>query len=114
MTKQIFSFVLLCVIALQSLGTAVAAQSSHQVDSQHLQTEHSHDQDTRSSALQSDGDSHDISDCHHCGHCSGSHLTWLASHLSELNIAANGAQPWHLLAPPEQQRAEPNYRPPIA
>jgi hypothetical protein len=55
-------------IVLQSL-TAVASSTSenHQIDIEHLQTQHDNVGDEQ----------HNEKDCHHCGHCSGSHLSWI-------------------------------------
>ena len=50
---------------------------THQLDVEHLQTIHDHETD-HSPQLDKDKDNeHDIEDCHHCGHCSGNHLSWV-------------------------------------
>jgi len=64
---------LIVAIVCQSFGAVASAWDSHQTDSQHLQTQHSHADDKRATTA----DQHEIEDCHHCGHCSGSHLTWV-------------------------------------
>ncbi len=65
-------------IVLQSLTAVVSATSeNHQIEIEHLQTQHDHNDDF-SLLTESAGDEHhDIKDCHHCGHCSGSHLSWI-------------------------------------
>lgn len=82
------------MIALQSVSAIASASKTHQIDIEHLQTEHVHAEHRNaehrnaeqantkqySSATQLyDEDGHDIKDCHHCGHCSGSHLSWYIS-----------------------------------
>jgi len=66
------------MIVFQSY-TAVANQKiTHQVDVQHIQTEHSHLTDD--SLATNDGENdHNVQDCHHCGHCHGSHTHWFSS-----------------------------------
>jgi hypothetical protein len=72
------SFLLVLSIALQSLVAVANSDENHQVDLQHLQTEHSHTLDNL--ALSDDSsENHNITDCHHCGHCQGSHTQWLTS-----------------------------------
>lgn len=65
-------------IVLQSL-TAVAAitNENHQIDVEHIQVKHDHNSDHTESGKLVDAQGHDINDCHHCGHCSGSHLSWI-------------------------------------
>ncbi len=114
MIRVIFSFILLSVIAIQSLTSSVAAQPNHQVDSQHLLSEHSHQQDAQLESDNLTDDVHDISDCHHCGHCAGSHLTWLMNPVTGINLEQAANNQWQVMTPPEQKHREPNYRPPIA
>ena len=75
-------------IVLQSL-TAVASATSenHQFDLEHLQTQHDHESDSKAFDDNTDDSGHDIKDCHHCGHCSGSHLSWIS--VKNLNSASN-------------------------
>jgi len=63
---------------LQSITAVASATSqSHQIDIEHLQTQHDHSDDLSNNAEEIGEDDHDIKDCHHCGHCSGSHLSWI-------------------------------------
>lgn len=65
-------------IVLQSLSaTASITSVEHQMDIAHLQTEHSHQNDSKIFLQSALDESHDVKDCHHCGHCSGAHFTWL-------------------------------------
>jgi len=69
---------LIVSIVLQSLTTGASATSqNHQLDIEHLQTQHDHKSDLKSLNGDLDEEGHDIKDCHHCGHCSGSHLSWI-------------------------------------
>jgi len=73
------SFLIVLSIALQSFVSVANSDDNHQVDSQHLQTEHSHDADNGKLFDHSSESDHDIEDCHHCGHCQGSHTSWFVS-----------------------------------
>lgn len=73
------SLLIVLSIALQSLVAVANSNDNHQVDSQHLQTEHSHDADKFTLLDESSNDDHNIKDCHHCGHCQGSHTPWLVT-----------------------------------
>ena len=69
---------LILSIALQSLTTVASATSQiHLIDIEHLQTQHDHKSDLESLDGDSDEEGHEIKDCHHCGHCSGSHFSWV-------------------------------------
>jgi len=73
------SFLLVLSIALQSFVAVANSDENHQVDSQHLQTEHSHNLDKIALFDDSSENDHSIKDCHHCGHCQGSHTQWLTN-----------------------------------
>lgn len=63
---------------LQSLSVVAVAKQSHQVDVQHIQTEHSHQLDNLAEQSEFE-EAHDVQDCHHCGHCHGAHAQWVFS-----------------------------------
>jgi len=71
--------VLVLLIALQSYAAVADSDENHRVDSQHLQTEHSHDTDDIERYDESSDSEHNIEDCHHCGHCQGAHTQWFTS-----------------------------------
>ncbi|MCJ8318438.1 MAG: DUF2946 domain-containing protein [Colwellia sp.] len=80
------SLLLVISIVLQSFVAVADAEKPHQINSQHLQTEHVHDDDPESlnkslsdSLSDSSGPEHNINDCHHCGHCQGSHTQWIVN-----------------------------------
>ena len=70
---------LILAIVLQSFNAVSALLYAHQVDAQHLETVHDHASDTKSviedQVTDAGDDDHNINDCHHCGHCSGSHFS---------------------------------------
>lgn len=90
MKHIVLSLLLLLSIAMQSFVAVANLSDSHQIDSQHLQTTHSHARDDvkqndlassveyQNEHLDQKIDEHNISDCHHCGHCQGSHAQWFA------------------------------------
>jgi len=68
-------------IVLQSItGVVSATPGNHQIDIEHLQTQHNHQNDINLDDISKDDQGHDVKDCHHCGHCSGSHLSWISVH----------------------------------
>ena len=65
-------------IVLQSLTAVVSATpENHQIDIEHLQIQHDHADDRNVSNDNVGDEQHNEKDCHHCGHCSGSHLSWI-------------------------------------
>ncbi|WP_416304949.1 hypothetical protein [Neptunicella sp. SCSIO 80796] len=83
MNKYWLNYVLLLMIAVQSMFAVASQQQPHQIDINHLKVEHSHQSD-KLSVLKERGDAlsagHNIEDCHHCGHCHGSHsVSWVNS-----------------------------------
>jgi hypothetical protein len=82
------SLLLVVLIAMQSYAAVANSDENHQVDPQHIQTEHSHDaHHVDGIALfedSLDSGEHNIKDCHHCGHCQGTHTQWLATNKSTL------------------------------
>lgn len=73
------SLIIVLSIALQSFVAVANSGDNHQVDAQHLQTEHSHELDNSDVFDELANDEHSIKDCHHCGHCQGSHTPWFVS-----------------------------------
>ncbi|WP_139158569.1 hypothetical protein [Pseudoalteromonas sp. JW3] len=91
-----------------------SATQTHQIDLEHLQTEHSHAEQYNAGEALYDEDGHNIKDCHHCGHCSGTHLSWYVTkptcQLSfELTQGAYSQTPSHTV-----YRHEPQFKPPKA
>jgi len=84
MKNYAISVLLVFSIALQSFFAVANSSENHQIDSQHIQVEHSHDTDSVELFGESTDDGHDIKDCHHCGHCQGSHTPWFTSENTHL------------------------------
>jgi len=80
-----FGLILVLLIALQSYAAVANSDENHLVDSQHIQTEHSHDNDDIELSDESSDSEHNINDCHHCGHCQGTHTQWVANNKSTLS-----------------------------
>ncbi|GGZ84445.1 DUF2946 domain-containing protein [Paraglaciecola chathamensis] len=78
------SLLVVLSIALQSFASVANSNESHQIDSLHIQTEHSHDSDDIELFDESSDTEHNIKDCHHCGHCQGTHTQWVARNKSTL------------------------------
>ena len=78
------SLLLVLSIALQSFVAVADSDENHQIDTQHIQTEHSHEADNDGFSDDSSEDEHSIKDCHHCGHCQGSHTQWFTSEKNHL------------------------------
>ena len=109
------SFLIVLSIALQSFVAVANSDENHQVDLQHLQTKHSHDIDNIELVDDSSEREHNIKDCHHCGHCLGSHAQWLTSEKAYLTtpdflISNQYLYSSHL----EKSFIEELIRPPIA
>ncbi|MBA6372926.1 DUF2946 domain-containing protein [Colwellia sp. BRX8-4] len=69
-------FLIVLSIALQSFVAVANSDNNHQLDAQHLQTEHSHEVDNQARLNATSDTEHNVKDCHHCGHCQGSHSQW--------------------------------------
>ena len=76
---------LIWLILFQSFSAVANLLDFHSVNVQHLSEVHEHQNNTKSKAIamQQGADSvldeatHNPADCHHCGHCNGSHAQWL-------------------------------------
>ena len=79
MRVLVISLLMLSVLC-QSLLAVAQSMDLHTFDAEHVQTPHDHSQDTKPSGEQhvADDSGHNVADCHHCGHCSGTHLNWLS------------------------------------
>ena len=100
------------LILFQSFSAVANSLDFHIVDLQHSQHEHSHETDNKpankivstfldsdivldtfinspiNSSIEKTDSQHSPADCHHCGHCSGSHAQWVSQHTAErFNLA---------------------------
>ncbi len=108
-------FLLVFAIVLQSLTAVVSATNeNHQIDVEHIQIKHDHDTDNTDSGRIVDAEGHEVNDCHHCGHCSGSHLSWILvkgiSNFHELPTVNN--TPYYVIQ--SKEFSEAILRPPIS
>lgn len=83
--KQFPAYIMIVLILLQSFSAVAKIANVHIVDSEHIKTEHVHALDDHISSEQlaqasTDDDQHNPADCHHCGHCNGSHVQF-ATHI---------------------------------
>ncbi len=92
---RVTSYLLISLILFQSFSAVANTLDSHTVDSQHLNEIHEHQlgdniatehaQVQLKSSEQPDADnvpvdkSQNPADCHHCGHCHGTHAQWIVS-----------------------------------
>ncbi|WP_339771331.1 hypothetical protein [uncultured Paraglaciecola sp.] len=92
---RVMSYLLISLILFQSFSAVAKTLDFHAVDSQHLSEIHErqagdntasvkmHVQLQSNEQLDIDNASVDIShnpaDCHHCGHCHGTHAQWLGN-----------------------------------
>ncbi|MFT4941199.1 MAG: hypothetical protein ACI88A_004263 [Paraglaciecola sp.] len=93
-SAKVTSFVLVWLILFQSFSAVANSLDYHAIDSQHLSEVHEHqlgdnsiNEMTQTSAdISLPGDnSHNPADCHHCGHCNGSHAQWVG-HTAGIHI----------------------------
>ena len=75
------------LIVLQSFSAVANSLDFHVTDTQHLQHKHDHAEhdkrlfDINAQDIRDDNrDRHNPADCHHCGHCDGSHVQWVSQH----------------------------------
>ena len=110
-----FRLLIVLSIALQSLVAVANSNDNHQVDSQHLKIQHSHETDNLSLINDDSQDKHDSQDCHHCGHCQGSHTQWFTSKkaIQIIPVLIVSNQYFHLIQP-HKNFIEQLIRPPIA
>ncbi|WP_063371773.1 hypothetical protein [Pseudoalteromonas luteoviolacea] len=106
--------ILMMVIALQSVSSVASLFELHQVDAMHLQSNHAHQHDEQvTTTVKLDEHGHAIQDCHHCGHCTGSHTSWVNTD-GVNNTTFNTSNP--IFCVPDRQvrkRIESTFRPPI-
>ncbi|WP_081579204.1 DUF2946 family protein [Gayadomonas joobiniege] len=110
--RVIVKVLLLVAIVFQSYVAVSATMTPHQLDPEHLQTSHDHKIDNLSDIDSTQ--SHNVDDCHHCGHCSGHHTSWWIMVTLSTVLPLNTPQRFNpLVLSPHFLTANP-YRPPIA
>lgn len=91
--SKLTSHIMILLMLFQSFSAVASSLDFHVVDPQHMQHEHDHNEHVQNaqSDFQADVESiknakpdshgsgdehHNPSDCHHCGHCNGTHAQW--------------------------------------
>ncbi|WP_418889523.1 hypothetical protein [Paraglaciecola polaris] len=126
------SYLLVMLILFQSFSAVANSLNFHSIDSEHLSEVHelnSHDNITgKTMQVQQNTDlptntdnstftdtSHNPADCHHCGHCNGTHLSYLGTSqlqstpsitrsINSIYLDSNkSTQPSSLYRPPKTQ-----------
>lgn len=110
----LINILLLLSIVLQSFVAIGSPTENHTIDIEHLKTTHHHSDDLTINNITDDAEQHDISDCHHCGHCSGTHLSLIL-----VKYITNHTKLTSALAIPHQSTfpediLETSFRPPIS
>ncbi|RRS07966.1 hypothetical protein EAG18_14305 [Pseudoalteromonas sp. J010] len=67
---KLIMLILVLLVSVQSVNLFASEASLHQIEIAHLQQPHDHAEDASM-----ENKEHHTQDCHHCGHCSGTHLT---------------------------------------
>jgi hypothetical protein len=108
-TNVALKILIIISIVLQSIVAVTATLETHQLDVEHLQTIHDHQTD------HSDNDKeHDVDDCHHCGHCSGNHISWILVEAFAPSLSLNHSHNFNKVTLRPLGISNRLYRPPIA
>jgi hypothetical protein len=78
-------YIMISLILFQSFSAVANSLDFDAIDTQHLQHEHNHAEHDKSLSSTSTQDAstdqvqgqHNPADCHHCGHCHGTHVQWV-------------------------------------
>lgn len=117
MLKNGIQWLMIILIATQSVWSMADAHSAHQSGLEHLEFEHQHDdahpakQGIEKSTL--DASQADF-DCHHCCHCHGAHSSFITSFYASVSLF--GQSPQHSFTKPLELTQQPSvfFRPPRA
>ncbi|OCQ19820.1 hypothetical protein A7985_18080 [Pseudoalteromonas luteoviolacea] len=106
--------ILTVVVALQSVSSVASLSELNLVDARHLQTNHAHQHDEQvTTTVKLDEHGHAVQDCHHCGHCTGSHTSWVSVE-SVSNASLDTSGPIFCVTDRRvRKRVESTFRPPI-
>jgi len=83
--QRITLWLITAAILSQSAAYAIGIVDIHVYDPAHVQTEHDHSSDkfhvqqSKTHFSAQNADNHNDTDCHHCDHCSGNHLSWVGN-----------------------------------
>ncbi|TQF71553.1 hypothetical protein [Pseudoalteromonas luteoviolacea] len=106
--------ILMIVIALQSVMSVASMSELQPIDGKHLQASHTHQYDEQlTTSVKLDEHGHAIQDCHHCGHCSGSHTSWVGSELQDYSTLDLSSAIFNVPDRQVRKRIEAKFKPPI-
>lgn len=119
MIRRAISYLLITLIALQSVVAMADAHRLHQTGTEHLEFEHSHqpgdtESDKQLSKQASEKSGQPLYDCHHCCHCHGHGSMVLAVAASQLTALFSGHQKVPYRANLTMGIPPTLFRPPIA
>ena len=116
MFKNGIQWLMIILIATQSVWSMADAHRTHQSGLEHLEFEHQHGDDHAQMVKQDNASSNNQSafDCHHCCHCHGAHSSFITSLYSSNTLF--GQSPQHSFTHQLELTQQPNgfYRPPRA
>jgi hypothetical protein len=118
MFKNSIQWLMIILIATQSVWSMADTHSAHQSGLEHLKFEHQHDdahpQDADIQKDVSTANKQANFDCHHCCHCHGAHSSFITSFYSSVSLF--GQSPQHSFTNPLELAQQPSafFRPPRA
>jgi hypothetical protein len=117
------NYLLIMLIIFQSFSAVANSLDYHSIDTQHLSEVHEHQvhDNTKTKSSQQNADlsasndtSHNPADCHHCGHCNGSHLSFLFTSQLKSTLSINSSLNSHYLYANKSTQVSSLFRPPKA
>jgi hypothetical protein len=108
-TTRFVNYFTIILILLQSFSTVANSLDFHANDPQHLQQEHQHSDDHINNAdnvtiadqlndnKSPTANQHNPADCHHCGHCNGTHVQWVGHYAVQNYDLAQHSHQFHYL-----------------
>ncbi|MGR6872411.1 hypothetical protein ACU6U9_08900 [Pseudomonas sp. HK3] len=96
MFKTGIQWLMIILIATQSVWSMADAHSTHQSGIEHLEFEHQHDTDHADKKAPDNRHNQTEFDCHHCCHCHGAHSSFITSFYSSSSLF--GQSPQHSFA----------------
>lgn len=122
LVRTLIMWLVVLSVLLQATSAVAGSINTHMFGSGHAPAEHTHSKSVQPSQGNThigvmdiaSIDNHDKSDCHHCGHCSGNHLSWVPN-LPQLTLTTPLALQFpHLPISNLPDRVNELLRPPIS
>jgi hypothetical protein len=119
------NYLLIMLIIFQSFSAVANSLDYHSIDTQHLSEVHEHqlhdntnsktERTLQNADLSASNDtSHNPADCHHCGHCNGSHLSFLSTSHLKSTLSINSSLNSNYLYANKSTQVSSLFRPPKA